>query len=135
MKVRTGNSACLDLRLADSRIAVGDSVDVISTLYYAAKHSPLECLSTVYEPEPPVVRQEPEKPVVKEEPKQPVQPEPEKVKEVVAEPEHKKTVSGGVIPGTPKSQGGNFFRTIGEKIRGMLSEEDDYDEVLRDDMD
>lgn len=81
------------------------------------------------------MRQEPEKPVVKEEPKQPVQPEPEKVKEVVAEPEQKKTISGGVIPGTPKSHGGNFFRTIGDKIRGMLSEEDDYDEVLRDDMD
>ncbi|MCM1483783.1 MAG: hypothetical protein NC043_05570 [Muribaculaceae bacterium] len=132
MKVRTGNSARLDLRLADSRIAVGDSVDVIATLYYAAKHSPIECLSVVEEevvPEP--VRPKPEPRPVNPEPR----PEPVTV---VSEPEPVNPVvpTGGVLPGTPKKEKGGLFRKLSDKFRGLIEEPDDYDDdIMREDKD
>lgn len=134
MKVRTGNTARLDLRLADSRIAVGDSVDVISTLYYAAKHNPFECLSAVEEEEPEVQEE------VVETPPATVTPEPEvvveKKVEVKEEPAAKESVKvgGGVIPGTPR-KGNGLMKRLKERLASILEEPEMEDDELREDED
>lgn len=53
LKIRFGNPVRSDLRVADRRTLMADSVDVISTLYAAAHHNPTECLTTAIAPEEP----------------------------------------------------------------------------------
>lgn len=105
MKVRLGNPTRRDVVIANPRISLVDSVDVISVLYAATRH-PMEC---VIEPEPVV------QPQVKTEP----EPQP-----VVAAQEEKPVEK----PSTPTTKKSNFFVNIAERISNLLEERDDDDD-------
>lgn len=128
LKVRTGNSACLDIRLADPRISMSDSVDVISTLYYAARHTPLECLTKfISEPEP---EQEVQQTVV-------TSPEPEKPVEVT--PVSEVSTDTPESPKTPKQRKSwmnmSKWKERFNKIMDESEEMDDDDAIMREDED
>jgi len=105
MKVRLGNPMRRDVVIANPRISLVDSVDVISVLYAATRH-PMEC---VIEPEPVV------QPQIKTEP----EPQP-----VVAAQEEKPVEK----PSTPTTKKSNFFVNIAERISNLLEERDDDDD-------
>lgn len=113
LRVRLGTSVRTDVRLADPRISISDSVDVISTLYAASRHNPMECLE---EPEP-VYVPEPE-PVRTVEPKEEPEPEPERKPAADQRPAKKTKQS--------------WFRKVGDQLVKLVDEnrvdDDDDDE-------
>lgn len=120
LKVRFGNAARTDLRLADPRISISDSLDVIATLYDAAHHNPVDCFSA--EPETPEVEEVVE--TVVETPVPEIEPEPDPIIKP-ADPK----------PRRPKGKGSWITRGW-ERFTEMLeAPEDDDDAVMQEDND
>lgn len=112
MKVRLGNPMRREVVIANPRISLADSVDVISILYAATRH-PMECTLA---PEP-VAVPEP-------------QPVPETTDKHDPEPKQEPEPETGT-----KGKGPNFFERMAERINKLLEErdEDDEDDDMRED--
>lgn len=129
MRVRVGgiSASANDVRLADPRISMSNSVDVISVLYAASRRNPIECMIEPYiaPPVQPAPKPQPA-------PKQPEPaPEPEPEPEVDREPQ-------GGRPRQPEKTGrlAGWFANVGKKLTEMVDEGMDEDEeVLKDDKD
>ena len=109
MNVRSGSISMADVGISDVRISPVDCVDVLSIVRAAAHSDTHECLST---PEP--------------------EPEPEPVEEI--EEEEIEEEPARKQPSKPRTSIWDRLRNITERIEGgLVEEDDDEDDVLRDD--